>query len=132
MEELTAEDKGLVFQIVGEGGGIQIIRQTIDKKFIFIYNHNESYFDDEFSVKKTNLYSDFETPLKLIFKTYPIHCLYITTVHNDYREFVANETLNKLNTKKITDFDTKTDYEKVLGLEFEFDKNLQEWKKIIK
>lgn len=129
MAGVSAEDRGIVFEIAGEGGDIQIIRKRFKKGFVYIYNHNESYFDEELTENKTSRFYDFETPLKLIFKIYPVHCLYITTIHGDYRDIVIKELVWKLKTEKISqdNFCSIEKYEEKLNVKFEFSQVENTW-----
>ena len=124
------EESGIVFEIAGEGGSIQITRKRFKKGFVYIYNHNESYFDEELKVNKTSRFYDFETPLTLIFERYPVHWLYITTIHFDYKNVVAQVFEKSLNKKKVV-FDGFASREyncKKLGVQFSYDVQMRKWK----
>jgi len=128
------EGKEIVFEIGGEGGSIAIYCERDKKGNKFIYNHNEIDFSDEgLSINKSDEYKDFETAFQTINNRYPWHFLYLLTVNDAYKDYVANELINKLNQQKVLsgDFQSRTDFEEKLGVEFEFDKGKNKWKKSI-
>jgi shikimate kinase len=88
----------MVFSLGGEGGSIRISRQTIDDKVRFIYYHNE--FDtiaDETLIDEHQSYSSFEQSFQQIQQRYRWYRLYLMTVHEDYRSYVADRLVERLN-----------------------------------
>ncbi len=91
-----------VFEILGEGGGICIKRQKTKTEEKFLCHHGEFDPTDEgLDVNEGITYPSFEEPFQLIHKKYPWHKLYIATVHSDYRNYVADRLVEKLNEKTI-------------------------------
>lgn len=130
----TNEKKEIVFAIGGEGGSIAIYCERDKNGIKFIYNHNENDFSDEgLSINKSDEYEDFETAFQIINNRYPWHFLCLLTVNDAYKEYVANELINKLNQKKVlaNDFQGRSNFEEVLGVKFEFNNDRSKWKKSI-
>lgn len=93
----------MVFEILGEGGGICIYRQKNETEEKFLYNHSEFDPTDEgLNVNKTDEYKNFETPFQLINNQYPWYILHIKTVHDDYRNYIIERLIEKINEKSIT------------------------------
>lgn len=125
-------EKEIIFAIGGEGGSIAIYCERDENGIKFIYNHNEIDFSDEgLSINKSDEYEDFETAFQIINNRYSWHFLCLLTVNDDYKEYVANELIDKLNQQKVLsdDFQSRSDFEKVLRVELEFDYNLNLWQK---
>ena len=98
---ITSQEKKTekVFEILGEGGGICISRQKRKSGTKFIYHHNE--FDptkEGLDVNKKNEYDNFEQPFQLINDRYPWFLLNLT-VHDDYKNFIIERLIEKLNHK---------------------------------
>ena len=92
-----------VFEILGEGGGICISRQKNKLGEKFIYHHNEFDPTDEgLDINKKDEYSNFEQPFQLINNKYPWYHLYIEVVHDDYRNYIIERLLEKLNEKLVS------------------------------
>jgi hypothetical protein len=90
-----------VFQVGAEGGGLSITRQEGESETKFIYHHSE--FDptgEGLDVNKKYEYSNFEEPFAIINK-YSWHMLYIITLHGDYRNFIIEKLIDKLNTESV-------------------------------
>ena len=91
-----------VFEILGEGGGICIKRQKSKTGERFLYNHNEFDPTEEgLDINENGEYQSFEKPFQLINKKYPWYMLHIETVHNDYRKFIIDKLIDKLNAESI-------------------------------
>ena len=87
-----------IFEIGGEGGSICISRQKSESSEKFIYHHNEFDPTDEgLDVSINDEYNNFEQPFQLINKRYPWYILYIEVVHADYRDYVIEKLVEKLN-----------------------------------
>ncbi|MEI8087626.1 MAG: hypothetical protein WCG93_15560 [Paludibacter sp.] len=130
----TNEEKEIVFEIGGEGGSIAIYCERDKNGVKFIYNHNEIDFSDEgLSINKSDVYEDFESAFQIINERYSWHFLYLLTVDDAYKDYVANELINKLNQQKVLedDFQSRSNFEKVLAAKFEFDNGRNIWKKSI-
>lgn len=91
-----------VFEILSEGGGISIKRQKSKIHERFVYEHNEFDPTDEgLDVYKKVVYQSFEEPFQLINDRYPWYNLYIETAHKDYRDYIIDRLIEKLNDKSI-------------------------------
>jgi len=91
-----------VFEILGEGGGICINRQKSKTEERFLYNHNEFDPTEEgLDINENGEYQSFEKPFQLINNKYPWYMLHIETVHNDYRKFIIDKLIEKLNAESI-------------------------------
>jgi len=91
-----------VFEILGEGGGISIYRQKTKTEEKFLYHHSEFDPTDEgLEVNEKSVYPSFEEPFQLINNKYPWYKLHIASVHSDYRDYVADRLIDKLNEKSI-------------------------------
>jgi hypothetical protein len=92
----------VVFEVLGEGGGLRISRSIQNDKQIFLTKHQEHDFTDEgLGVDKEIEYSTFEAAFPYINK-YPWHMLKLKKVHKDFRGFVVDKLIEKLNSEKIT------------------------------
>jgi hypothetical protein len=91
-----------VFEILGEGGGICIKRQINKSEEKFLYDHNEYDFTDEgLDVNEKGIYLSFDKAFQLINDRYSWFMLDIETIHNDYRNYVIEKLIEKLNEKSI-------------------------------
>ena len=91
-----------VFEILGEGGGICIKRQKSKTKESFLYTHSEfDPTDEELDINEKSVYQSFEQPFQLINKKYPWYKMHIETVHDDYRNYIIENLIEKLNEKSI-------------------------------
>ena len=91
-----------VFEILGEGGGICINRQKNKTEETFLYNHSEFDPTEEgLDVNEKGVYPSFEKSFQLINNKYPWYVLHIETIHEDYRKFVIEKLIEKLNEKSI-------------------------------
>ena len=92
-----------VFEILGEGGGICITRQKNKLIEKFIYHHNEFDPTDEgLSINKHDEYDNFEQPFQLINDRYRWFLLHIETLHYDYRNYIIDRLIDKLNEKSFS------------------------------
>ena len=116
-----------VFEILGEGGAICITRQKNKTEEKFLYNHSEFDPTEEgLDINEKGVYQSFEKPFQLINNKYPWYMLHIKTVHNDYRKFIIDKLIEKLNEESI-----KSDYleysknrlEESLGIKLSFKLN---------
>jgi hypothetical protein len=113
-----------VFEILGEGGGISIIRQKNKSIEKFLYIHVEVVSAEEgFDINEKEVYQNFEEPFLLINNKYPWYMLHIKILHNNYREFVIKKLLEKLNEKHFKpDYlrRSKNQLEKGLGIKLDY------------
>lgn len=118
-----------LFEIGGEGGSIRISRVTTAGKTKFIYHHNEFDPADEGSdVNIKDIFDDFETAFQRIHDRYPWHCLYLLMVHDDYKNFVAEKLVEKLNREAAyTEYFQKERFEELLGIKFIYSQKEQLW-----
>ena len=87
---------------MAEGGGIRIVREKNEISVKFIYYHNEFDPTEEgLSVNKNGEYDNFEQPFQLINDRYSQHMLHLETVHEDYRNYIIDRLIEKLNTKSV-------------------------------
>lgn len=92
----------IVFEILGEGGGLCITRQKNKTEEKFLYNHSEFDPTEEGpGINEKGEYQSFEKPFQLINNKYPWYILHIETVHSDYRKFIIEELIKKLNAESI-------------------------------
>lgn len=99
---ITIKKNEKVFEVLGEGGGICIYRQKNKTEEIFSYNHNEFDPTEEgLDINEKDVYLSFEKPFQLINNKYPWYILHIETVHEDYRRFIIDKLIEKLNEKSI-------------------------------
>ncbi len=117
-----------IFEIGGEGGSIAIYREKRKTGTVYIYNHNETDFSDEgMNIAIKNEYSTFEAAIDKLSEKIPWYCLYLVNVHADYKQVVSIALINKLNALSDLEkgeFETysKSQFEKMLGVRFELDK----------
>jgi hypothetical protein len=123
----------IIFEIGGEGGSISIIRKQIKSKFEFIYKHNEyDFLDEDLYINSESQFENFELAFQTINNKYKIYFLYLLGIHNDYKDYVSDEFVNKLNANnmKCEDFKNKDDFEQKLNVKFVFDTISNKWTKL--
>lgn len=114
----------IVFQILAEGGEITISRKKDKSNVKFVYHHNE--FDpthEGLDVSLNDEYQTFEQPFQLINKKYPWYMLHIETVHQDFRKYISEKLVEKLNKKSIHPDDLefcKDQLEEILEVKLNF------------
>jgi hypothetical protein len=115
-----------VFQISAEGGGISITRIQNHKEIKFLYHHNEfDATDGDLGISKNGEYDNFEQPFQLINSKYEWYQLHLEKVHKDYRDYVLNELIKKLNENNASTTDlhySKERIEEVLNVILRFGK----------
>lgn len=110
-----------VFEVLAEGGEICISRQKNKTEEKFLYNHNEFDPTEEgLDINEKGVYPSFDKPFHLVNNKYPWYMLHVETIHEDYRVFIIEKLIEKLNEKSI-----KPDY-------FKYSKNRLEEKLGIK
>ena len=127
------EKSEIVFEIGGEGGSISIIRKQIKSKFEFIYKHNEyDFLDEDLSINTETQFENFELAFHTINNKYRIYFLHLSRVHNDYKDYVSDELVNKLNDHdlKLEDFQNQDNFEHKLNVKFVFDTISDKWTKL--
>lgn len=96
-------NKEKLFEIGGEGSSISISRKTNGNIVKYIYHHNEfDPIDDESLINVEVEYDSFEEPFQIINQQYSWFKLYIETAHEDYREYIIRNLIDKLNLKNIS------------------------------
>lgn len=119
----------VVFSLGGEGGSINISRQMSGDTVRFIYHHNE--FDpiaDETLIDEQQSYTSFEQVFQLIQERYRWYRQYLMTVHEDYRSFVADKLVERLNADGATEDILRRNHqhlEVVLGVKLNYTYNEQ-------
>lgn len=117
----------IVFEILGEGGGICIQRENnkTDKKFF--YEHSEVDFCDEgLDINEKHEYKSFEKPFQIINNRFSWYMLHIETVHEDYRKFIINKLIEKLNVNSVKPDcfeNSKHQLEEILRIKLDFKLN---------
>ena len=113
-----------VFEILAEGGSLTIERKRNRNGEKFIYHHNEMDLTDEgLEVNEKGEYENFDQPFQLINSKYPWFRLHLTTLHEDFRDYVLSELINALNKQGVTPDElqySKQDLEKSLNAKLEF------------
>lgn len=95
-------NKEILFEIGGEGGSISISRKTDGNIVKYLYHHNEfDPIDDETLINVETEYDSFEEPFQIINLQYSWYNLYIQVVHEDYRGYIIQNLIGKLNKKNI-------------------------------
>ena len=113
-----------VFEILGEGGGICISRAINKSGTKFIYHHSE--FDptsEGLDKNKKCEYDNFKKPFQLINDRYPWYLLYLKTIHDDYKNFIIERLIEKLNHKSalLENFEYhKSDLEDILKIKLNY------------
>lgn len=114
----------IVFEILGEGGGVTIKRLKNRNGVKFYYHHNEFDATDEgLNVNRKGEYDSFDEPFQLINSKYPWYCLHLTTLHEDFRLYVLSELINVLNKLDVSPdalHHSKQDLEKSLNVHLKF------------
>ena len=131
MTDVNPEERGIVFEIGGEGGSICISKKRNKQSSVFIIFKNETDFSDEgLSENLKSRHETFESAFDSINQQYSLHMLSIMFIHDEYKDYVSSELLKKLNEKKVSfdGFQNRTFFEEQLGVEFEFDKSRNNWK----
>ena len=116
--------KEIVFEILGEGGDISIQRIRDKNGEKFFYHHNEMDLTDEGrDVNEIGMYQTFEQPFNLINERYPWFQLHLQTVSEEYKNFVLEELIQKLQHDRITPDElkhSKNRLEEILNVKLEF------------
>lgn len=127
------EKSEIVFEIGGEGGSISIIRKQTKSKFEFIYKHNEyDFLDEEMSINTESQFENFELAFQTINNKYKVYFLYLYRIHNDYKDYVSDELVKRLNNNslKLEDFQNQDNFEQKLNVKFVFDTISDKWTKM--
>ena len=127
------EKSEIVFEIGGEGGSISIIRKQTKSKFEFIYKHNEyDFLDEEMSINTESQFENFELAFQTINNKYKVYFLYLYRIHNDYKDYVSDELVKRLNNNslKLEDFQNQDNFEQKLNVKFVFDTISDKWTKL--
>jgi hypothetical protein len=111
-----------VFEILGEGGGITISRLRNKSGERFFYHHHEFDPTDEgLDVNKKNVYSNFEQAFQTINNKYSWYSLHLETVHEDFRDYVIEKLVEKLNEKSFPPkYLSQDDLEDTLQIKFNY------------
>lgn len=116
--------KEVVFEIQAEGGSLRIERKRYRKNEKFIYHHSEIDLTDEgLGINEKGEYETFEKPFQIINNKFPWFQLHLSTVNEEYRDYVLSELVKALNSQSITPDElkySKKDLEKVLNIELKF------------
>lgn len=96
------EKPEVVFEVLGEGGGLHISRIIHNELTRFTTSHQEMDFSDEgLDVNKAMGFNSFDEAFTYINK-YPWHELHVEIVHEDYRGFVLDKLIEKLNMEQVS------------------------------
>ncbi len=92
-----------VFEILAEGGGISISLQKNKLRSKYIYQHKEyDPTDEELVINVKNEYDNFEIPFQIINKRYPWYMLHIEVLHDDFRNYIIECLVEKLNEAAVS------------------------------
>ena len=114
-------EKELVFEVLAEGGSLRIERNYTGENngFDYFLNHNETDFTESgLDVNESNVFDNFYEPFEIINSKYPWYNLHLSFVDEDFREYVADELVEKLNEKSIFKLPKKELLEEKLNCEF--------------
>lgn len=114
-------EKELVFEVLAEGGSLRIERQYKGGNNGFDYFLNQNEMDASESgldVNKTSVFDNFYEPFDIINEKYPWYNLNLSFVDEDFRGYVADELVKKLNRKGIDQLPKKHLLEEKLDCEF--------------
>ena len=118
------EQKEIVFEILGEGGGIKIERIKTKLSEKFIYHHNEFDPTEEgLDVNEKGEYNNFEQPFQIINQKYYWYMLHLETVNEEFQKYVADSLILKLQKHGVSKDDlrhSKSRIEEVLKIFLEF------------
>ncbi|MFZ4799574.1 MAG: hypothetical protein ACOYMA_18915 [Bacteroidia bacterium] len=92
-----------VFEILSEGGGLCISRLKNKLVEKFIYHHNE--FDpteENPDINNKDVYDNFEQAFSIINNKYPWYLLYLSVVDDNYRNYIIEKLIKKLNKEIVT------------------------------
>ncbi len=91
----------IVFEILAEGGGLKIEREITKSGEKFIFKHNEmDSSDEDLGVHKKFEFDSFEEAFQEI-NNYSWYQFFIYTLHLDFKEFVLNQLIDRLNNDSI-------------------------------
>jgi len=117
----------IVFEFGGEGGGIAISRIHKKSGIKYIYHHNEFDPTDEgLDINKKSEFYTFEEPFQMINHKYPWHLLYLLVVHDDFRLYVIEALIKKLNIESFNpaNFEhSKSNLEDILNIKLKYSVN---------
>lgn len=111
----------LVLEVLAEGGSFRIERQYKggNKGFDYFFDHNEMATSESgLEVNKTSVFDNFYEPFDIINEKYPWYNLHLSFADEDFREYVADELVKKLNRKGIDELPKKHLLEEKLDCEF--------------
>lgn len=92
----------IVFKIGAEGGSICITRGIVESGEKFYYRHREyDPIDESLEVSIDKEYNSFEEPFELINKKYTWYLLYAIAVHDDFKSYVGNRLVERLNKDSV-------------------------------
>jgi hypothetical protein len=120
---MTAEEE-IVFEILGEGGSLTIVRRLNNNVETYHYNHSENdRANNDLDISENGIYDNFEKPFKIISKKYPWFLLYPQTIHPDFKILVLDNLITQLNKRRMTpsDFEnSRTQLEEILGVKLKY------------
>lgn len=111
----------MVFEVFAEGGSLKIESKYTGENqgFNYFLNHNEMDTSESgLDVNETNVFDNFYEPFDIINSKYPWCNLHLSFVDADFREYVADELVKKLNEKSIFKLRKKELLEEKLECEF--------------
>ena len=111
----------LVLEVLAEGGSLKIERKYTGENngFDYFLHHNEMDASESgLGVNKTSVFDNFYEAFDVINKKYPWYNLHLSFVDEDFREYVADELVKKLNKKSIEELPEKQFLEEKLECEF--------------
>ena len=131
LSTVSPEERGIVFELGDEIGGIRIFRKRRRTGYFFIYQHDEDELRKQvLSVNYQTRYGSFESAFQFINNTFRLYNSLLLTIHADYKEYVLNELIIKLNQDDILnlEFKYRSNYQEILNTEFKYNENQRTWK----
>lgn len=114
-------EKECVFEVLAEGGSLKIERKYKGENQGFDYFLNRIEMDVSESgidVNESNVFNNFYEPFDIINSKYPWYNRHLSFVEEDFREYVADELVKKLNEKTVFKLRKKELLEEKLECEF--------------
>lgn len=87
-----------VFEVLAEGGSFSIIKTKSETGYKFHYEHNELDPTEEgLDIAEKREYDRFDIPFRSIHQKYNWYKLHLETIHPDYKTYVTDKLIEKLN-----------------------------------
>lgn len=119
-------EKELVFEVLAEGGSLRIESKYKggNNGFDYFLDHSEMDVSESgLDVNKSNVFDNFYEAFDIINSKYPWYNLHLSYVDEDFREYIADELVEKLNEKSIFKLSKKELLEEKLNCDFNIIEN---------